>query len=171
MVGNIRCSSEKVSCGKPCGRPLGCGFHRCEQLCHGGACSGCTAICGKPRKPWCVLDLIAVPLRSNSSKSNFGPTVFQPSTPARNPVTPRPFVQRPNRALLRLRLLVPVGAFSSPSSVGAAPRVQLGARPLLYHVAPTSARSRSAMLVSQRRLASTPTCTKPTHVKLCIRMT
>lgn len=56
MVGNIRCSSEKVSCGKPCGRPLGCGFHRCEQLCHGGACSGCTTICGKPRKPWCVLD-------------------------------------------------------------------------------------------------------------------
>ncbi|KAH9017094.1 hypothetical protein EDB83DRAFT_2438222 [Lactarius deliciosus] len=50
MVGNIRCSSEKVSCGKPCGRPLGCGFHRCEQLCHGGACAPCTAICGKPRK-------------------------------------------------------------------------------------------------------------------------
>ncbi|KAN0129710.1 hypothetical protein V8E53_012530 [Lactarius tabidus] len=51
MVGNIRCSSEKVSCGKPCGRPLGCGFHPCEQLCHSGACSRCTAICGKPRKP------------------------------------------------------------------------------------------------------------------------
>jgi len=51
MVGNIRCSSEKVSCGKPCGRPLGCGFHPCEQLCHGGACARCTAICGKPRKP------------------------------------------------------------------------------------------------------------------------
>jgi transcriptional repressor NF-X1 len=56
MVGNIRCSSEKVSCGKPCGRPLVCGFHPCEQLCHGDACSQCTAICGKPRKPWCVLD-------------------------------------------------------------------------------------------------------------------
>ncbi len=52
MVSNIRCSQEKVSCGKPCGRPLGCGFHPCEQLCHAGACAPCTAICGKPRKLW-----------------------------------------------------------------------------------------------------------------------
>ncbi|KAI0305265.1 hypothetical protein B0F90DRAFT_1809057 [Multifurca ochricompacta] len=50
VIGNVRCSQEKVSCGKPCGRPLGCGFHLCEQLCHAGACFSCTAICGKPRK-------------------------------------------------------------------------------------------------------------------------
>jgi transcriptional repressor NF-X1 len=55
MVGNIRCSQEKVSCGKPCGRLLGCGFHPCEQLCHSGACPPCTTICGKPRKLWYVL--------------------------------------------------------------------------------------------------------------------
>ncbi|KAI9510184.1 hypothetical protein F5148DRAFT_1181382 [Russula earlei] len=50
MVGNIRCSQEKVSCGKPCGRLLECGFHTCEQLCHTGACASCTTDCGKPRK-------------------------------------------------------------------------------------------------------------------------
>lgn len=114
---------------------------------------------------------ITIPSRSDLSWSNFGPTVFQPSTPARNLVTPRPYAQRPNRALQRLLLHVPVVAFSSPSSVGAAPRAQPGARPLLYHVAPTSARSRNAMLVLQRRLVSIPTYTKPTHAKLCIRMT
>ena len=56
-VTNIRCSQEKVSCGKPCGRPLGCGFHPCDQLCHAGACAPCTTICGKPRKLWLVLAL------------------------------------------------------------------------------------------------------------------
>jgi len=58
MVPNIRCSQEKVSCGKACGRPLGCGFHRCEQLCHAGACAPCTTICGKPRKLWYVIALL-----------------------------------------------------------------------------------------------------------------
>jgi len=56
-VPNVRCSQEKVSCGKACGRPLGCGFHRCEQLCHAGACAPCTTICGKPRKLWYVIAL------------------------------------------------------------------------------------------------------------------
>ncbi|KAI0264607.1 hypothetical protein BC834DRAFT_244398 [Gloeopeniophorella convolvens] len=50
VVGNVRCSQERVSCGKPCGRPLSCGFHPCEQVCHAGACPPCTAACGKPRK-------------------------------------------------------------------------------------------------------------------------
>jgi transcriptional repressor NF-X1 len=56
-MNNIRCSQEKVSCGKPCGRPLGCGFHPCEQLCHAGTCTPCTTVCGKPRKLWYVLAL------------------------------------------------------------------------------------------------------------------
>ncbi|KAI0000621.1 hypothetical protein BJV74DRAFT_876894 [Russula compacta] len=50
VVSNVRCSQEKVSCGKPCGRPLGCGFHPCEHLCHADACAPCTTSCGKPRK-------------------------------------------------------------------------------------------------------------------------
>jgi transcriptional repressor NF-X1 len=52
QVDNVRCSAEKVSCGKPCGKLLGCGFHRCAKLCHGDDCGTCTTVCGKPRKLW-----------------------------------------------------------------------------------------------------------------------
>ena len=50
MVDNVRCSQEKVSCGTPCGKPLTCGFHHCDRLCHGDDCGPCHATCGKPRK-------------------------------------------------------------------------------------------------------------------------
>ncbi|KAI0064980.1 hypothetical protein BV25DRAFT_1799680 [Artomyces pyxidatus] len=49
-VDYIQCSQKNVFCGTPCGKLLGCGFHRCERLCHGDACGSCTAVCGKPRK-------------------------------------------------------------------------------------------------------------------------
>jgi len=49
-VSNVRCSQEKVSCGQPCGKLLGCGFHRCQKLCHNGDCGDCSSVCGKPRK-------------------------------------------------------------------------------------------------------------------------
>jgi transcriptional repressor NF-X1 len=56
-VGNVRCAQEKVSCGTPCGKLLGCGGHRCARLCHAGECGPCTTVCGKPRKFWCVRPL------------------------------------------------------------------------------------------------------------------
>ncbi|KAF8307439.1 uncharacterized protein EI90DRAFT_3149114 [Cantharellus anzutake] len=54
-VNNIRCSQEKVPCGKVCGRLLDCGFHSCGRTCHEADCGTCTRTCGKPRKscqPW-----------------------------------------------------------------------------------------------------------------------
>ncbi|KAH7097552.1 hypothetical protein BKA62DRAFT_643194 [Auriculariales sp. MPI-PUGE-AT-0066] len=49
-ISNVRCSQEKVSCGKPCGKPMPCGYHVCERVCHGDDCGDCHAVCGKPRK-------------------------------------------------------------------------------------------------------------------------
>ena len=136
---------------------------------------------------WCVLTMygnlretpqalvrvrsITIPSRPNRGVIPALYLVFQPSTHARNLVMPRPFAQRLSRAVQRLPSPVRVGAFSNPFSVGAVPRAPPGGRLLLHHVARTSARSRSATLVSQRRLVSIPTCTKPTRVKLCTRMT
>jgi hypothetical protein len=37
---NIPCYVSTVSCGKPCGRLLGCGAHRCPAKCHSGECDG-----------------------------------------------------------------------------------------------------------------------------------
>lgn len=81
MVSNVRCSQEKVSCGKPCGRPLGCGFHPCEQLCHASTCSPCTTTCGKPRKLWCVF---AFSLRDVAFEVNL---IAFYSLPAQHPCT------------------------------------------------------------------------------------
>ncbi|KAJ7145342.1 hypothetical protein C8R43DRAFT_546162 [Mycena crocata] len=51
-VGNVRCAQERVACGSVCGRPLGCGYHHCERLCHPAdeGCGTCVSACGKPRK-------------------------------------------------------------------------------------------------------------------------
>lgn len=56
VVPNVRCSleTEKISCGTVCGKLMACGFHLCQRLCHGDACGGCTAPCGKTRKSWCA---------------------------------------------------------------------------------------------------------------------
>ena len=43
---NIACLVEGVSCGKLCGRPLVCGRHRCNKICHPGQCE--TARCVQP---------------------------------------------------------------------------------------------------------------------------
>ena len=39
----IRCSSvvEVTSCGKTCGKLLGCKLHRCQKTCHDGPCAEC----------------------------------------------------------------------------------------------------------------------------------
>ncbi|KAJ4489946.1 hypothetical protein J3R30DRAFT_3278404 [Lentinula aciculospora] len=57
-LSNIRCSldSEKVSCGIVCGKPLSCGGHKCDSLCHAGECGVCTSMCGKARK-MCLPDI------------------------------------------------------------------------------------------------------------------
>ncbi|KAK0473779.1 hypothetical protein IW261DRAFT_677706 [Armillaria novae-zelandiae] len=51
-VGNMKCSlpREKVNCGTVCGKPMGCGFHHCERVCHADDCGACTSTCGKSRK-------------------------------------------------------------------------------------------------------------------------
>ncbi|KAF7300671.1 R3H domain-containing protein [Mycena chlorophos] len=57
VVGNVRCSQERVGCGAVCGKVLGCGAHTCERVCHApegvgddGGCGPCSAPCGKPRR-------------------------------------------------------------------------------------------------------------------------
>jgi len=59
-------------------RPLACGFHHCERLCHADDCGTCTAVCGKSRKSWSVLII-----RSTS----FHYLTFQSSLPAHHPCT------------------------------------------------------------------------------------
>ncbi|KAJ3694862.1 hypothetical protein LUZ60_000239 [Juncus effusus] len=56
-----RCADlmSPVSCGHPCGRPLDCGRHRCEKICHTGSCEPCkvlvTASCFCTKKTEMVL--------------------------------------------------------------------------------------------------------------------
>ncbi|XP_037090699.1 NF-X1-type zinc finger protein NFXL1-like [Pollicipes pollicipes] len=35
------CASPRWQCDKVCGRPLSCGHHRCDAVCHAGACGPC----------------------------------------------------------------------------------------------------------------------------------
>ncbi|KAK8847697.1 hypothetical protein IAR55_005556 [Kwoniella newhampshirensis] len=50
-VKNVRCSQDRVSCGQPCGELLGCGYHKCNKLCHRpGDCESCSQVCGKPKR-------------------------------------------------------------------------------------------------------------------------
>lgn len=35
------CNSPPWHCPKPCGKPLSCGYHVCEKVCHGGPCGVC----------------------------------------------------------------------------------------------------------------------------------
>ena len=45
-----------ISCGSICGKPLDCGIHSCEKICHPGSCTICnlreevTCYCGKTKK-------------------------------------------------------------------------------------------------------------------------
>merc|ERR1712093_81542 len=49
-VKNVRCSQTNISCGKPCGSLLECGYHRCRKQCPPpGECEECTQTCGKAR--------------------------------------------------------------------------------------------------------------------------
>lgn len=52
----LSCTDPIPSCGKPCGRALACGQHKCQQICHPGECSPCSqrvearCACGKSKK-------------------------------------------------------------------------------------------------------------------------
>ncbi|CAI4229639.1 unnamed protein product [Auanema sp. JU1783] len=35
---NIQCHFSGISCGKPCGKQLSCGVHKCDRNCHPGEC-------------------------------------------------------------------------------------------------------------------------------------
>lgn len=52
----LRCSSSKWSCGKTCKHLLSCNSHKCEEVCHDGACPQCsytslqTCECGREQQ-------------------------------------------------------------------------------------------------------------------------
>ncbi len=52
LVPNVPCSRTNVHCGVTCNAVLGCGFHRCQGVCHQAPadCAPCSQVCGKPRK-------------------------------------------------------------------------------------------------------------------------
>lgn len=50
---NVQCFLEAISCGLPCGKPLPCNVHKCQDICHEGPClknnTQCTQPCSKQR--------------------------------------------------------------------------------------------------------------------------
>ncbi|ROL46143.1 NF-X1-type zinc finger protein NFXL1 [Anabarilius grahami] len=58
------CASPEWHCDQVCGRPLSCGNHTCERVCHAGACGGCpragnrSCSCGKTKSVLpCTVDV------------------------------------------------------------------------------------------------------------------
>ncbi|ELP84760.1 nuclear transcription factor, X-box binding protein, putative [Entamoeba invadens IP1] len=52
----IPCYIESGSCGNVCGKPIGCGQHKCQRVCHEGPCTPdgkCPYLCGK-KKGYCT---------------------------------------------------------------------------------------------------------------------
>ncbi|XP_071480371.1 transcriptional repressor NF-X1-like [Diadema antillarum] len=50
---NIPCHVQGISCGRPCGKQLPCGYHTCLKTCHAGECNPeCKQPC-KVRRPDC----------------------------------------------------------------------------------------------------------------------
>ncbi|RWS25977.1 Protein shuttle craft-like protein [Leptotrombidium deliense] len=47
---NVFCYLDGVSCGKTCCKPLSCGIHECQKVCHFGECGECTLPCNITRK-------------------------------------------------------------------------------------------------------------------------
>jgi len=46
----VPCAVAEYQCSRVCGKVLGCGRHRCELVCHAGACGGCPSA-GQRRCP------------------------------------------------------------------------------------------------------------------------
>ncbi|EFJ44757.1 hypothetical protein VOLCADRAFT_82592 [Volvox carteri f. nagariensis] len=52
-VRQLQCGDRNYQCARVCGKPLACGNHKCEKVCHTGACGSCpfsgvrTCPCGK----------------------------------------------------------------------------------------------------------------------------
>ncbi|XP_064481964.1 NF-X1-type zinc finger protein NFXL1-like [Ornithodoros turicata] len=58
------CASPRWQCNKVCGRPLSCGHHSCEVICHSGSCGSCpkagarSCPCGKSQSQLpCTVDV------------------------------------------------------------------------------------------------------------------
>jgi NF-X1-type zinc finger protein NFXL1 len=51
-----RCSERKFTCGRICGKELGCKVHKCQKVCHDGDCGACGKVsmqscrCGRVRR-------------------------------------------------------------------------------------------------------------------------
>jgi transcriptional repressor NF-X1 len=46
----IPCHQASYSCGYACGKPLDCGLHTCQSICHPGQCGECKLPCNKVRE-------------------------------------------------------------------------------------------------------------------------
>lgn len=46
---SVLCYMSGVSCGKTCNKPMSCGQHRCQRVCHEPGCGDCTYACTRPR--------------------------------------------------------------------------------------------------------------------------
>lgn len=61
-------------CGRVCGKPLDCGRHRCERVCHAGSCGSCALAgpkacpCGKQRLDHAACDAVVPPCGETCGK-------------------------------------------------------------------------------------------------------
>ncbi|KAL4428037.1 hypothetical protein ABPG75_002126 [Micractinium tetrahymenae] len=71
----LPCSQQGVfQCTRVCGKPLDCGRHGCEQVCHAGKCSPCALAgpkacpCGKKLLPHAACDVVVPPCGETCGK-------------------------------------------------------------------------------------------------------
>ena len=133
-------------------RPLKCGFHRCDRMCHSDDCGPCKNPCGKPRKLWYVGNRI-----TNRSPPHFIPVVIPLSTPVRICAMRQVPARRQNPVPQRLSSPVHADEFVNPSSAVANPRIPLVAREARPLHAQTSARSRRGTPDWRKHWGSRPT--------------
>lgn len=67
-------SHPSLQCTRVCGKPLDCGRHHCEQVCHAGPCGGCRLAgpkacpCGKTQLPHAACDVVVPPCGETCGK-------------------------------------------------------------------------------------------------------
>eukprot|EP00884_Botryococcus_braunii_P007472 jgi/Botrbrau1/16726/Bobra.0276s0006.1 len=71
----VACSQRVFQCGRVCGKELPCGRHKCERVCHSGACGDCplsaarTCPCGKVTYSALKCDELAAPCGGTCGKT------------------------------------------------------------------------------------------------------